>query len=168
MNPNQPAPEEAAARLLARLRELNNDRGAMADLRSALIPARLPRSWPLLAPLGGIGNPRVEAVAGLFAYHPNETHIGNLGSTCRRLRERNESFDARFRRLLACDRDEICERLRQVVLAAKAKDIPINYEQLFVDLCYWGVAVKARWAQEYWGAPEVDQPPEVAASEGTP
>ena len=39
-----------------------------------------------------------------------------------------------------------------MILAAKAKGFPVNYEQLFLDLCYWSDRVKARWAQEYWGA----------------
>ena len=118
----------------------------------ALNPAQRHRAWPLLARVGGIDNPRIEAVAGLFAYHPDETPGGNLGTTCRRLAGENNSFEARFHRLLACDRDEICDRLRPVILAAKAKGFPVNYEQLFLDLCYWSDRVKARWAQEYWGA----------------
>jgi CRISPR system Cascade subunit CasB len=161
-------PKEAAARLLAYLRQLKTDRGAMADLRCALSPNKLPRAWPWLGRVGGIGNPRIEALAGFFAYHPEETSHGNIGSTCRRLATENNSFDARFQRLLACDRDEICERLRPVILAARAKGIPVNYEELFADLCYWGDKVKARWAREYWGAPEAEEPAPVAASEATP
>lgn len=168
MSAKQTDPKEAAARLLAYLRQLKNDRGAMADLRCALNPSKLPRAWPLLGRVGGIGNPRVEAVAGFFAYHPDETHTGNLGATCRRLAAENNSFEARFRRLLSCDRDEICERLRPVVLAARAKGIPVNYEELYADLCYWGDNVKARWAREYWGAPEAEEPASLATSEATP
>lgn len=167
MSANQPDPKEAAARLLAYLRQLKNDRGAMADLRCTLNPTKLPRAWPLLARVGGIGNARIEAVAGLFAYHPDEIQTGNLGTTCLCLKRQNESFEGRFRRLLACDRDEICERLRPVILAAKAKGIPINYEELFADLCYWGDKVKARWAREYWGAPEAEEPT-LVMSEATP
>jgi len=123
MSGNQPDPKEDAKRLLAYLRELKNDRGAMADLRCALSssPSKRARAWPRLASVGGIGNARIETVAGLFAYHPDETQTGNLGTTCHRLAAENNSFDARFRRLLSCDRDEICERLRPVVLAAKAR-----------------------------------------------
>jgi CRISPR system Cascade subunit CasB len=168
MSVNQPDPKEAAARLLAQLRRHTNDRGAMADLRCALSPTKLPRAWSLLAQVGGIGNPRMEVIAGLFAYHPDETSTGNLGTTCLRLKGQNKSFDARFRGLLGCDRDEICERLRPVILAAKAKGIPINYEGLFADLCYWGNNVKARWAREYWGTPEGEESLALAASETTP
>jgi CRISPR type I-E-associated protein CasB/Cse2 len=130
----------------------------MADLRCALSPARLPRAWPLLAPVAGVGNPRVETVAGLFASHPQETNAGNLGTTCRLLADENSTFEARFQRLLACDRDEICDRLRPVVLAARPRGIPVNYEQLFADLRYWSDAVKARWAREYWRVPEAEEP----------
>jgi len=167
MSTSRPDPRETGARMLAYLRQLKNDRGAMADLRCALNLAKLPRAWPLLARLGGIGNPRIETIAGLFAYHPDETYTGNLGTTCLRLKGQNESFDARFRRLLACDRDEICERLRPVILAAKAKGIPVNYEQLFVDLHWWESA-KARWAQEYWGAPGTEEATNATAAEVTP
>jgi CRISPR system Cascade subunit CasB len=168
MSAHQPDPREAAVRLVAYLRQFKNDRGAMADLRCALNPTRLHRAWPLLARVGGIGNPRVETVAGLFAYHPEETHSGNLGTTCRRLAAENNSFDGRFRRLLSCDREEICERLRPVVLAAKPKEIRINYEELYADLCYWGDNVKARWAREYWGALEGEETATLALSEATP
>jgi CRISPR system Cascade subunit CasB len=168
MSVTEPNPPQAAARLLTYLRQLKHDRGAMADLRCALNPAKLPRAWPLLAHVGGIGNPRVETIAGLFAYHPEEVNAGNLGATCRRLAAQNNSFDARFRRLLCCDRDELCERLRPVILAAKAKGIPVNYEELFTDLHYWGDKVKARWAREYWGAPAMEEPGALAALEAAP
>ena len=166
MSSNQSDPKQTATRLLAYLRQLKTDRGAMADLRCALSPARRSRAWPLLARVGGIGDARIEVVAGLFAYHPVETGTGNIGTTCRLLAAENSTFESRFRRLLSCGhRNEVCERLRPVALAAKAKGVPINYEQLFVDLCYWGDNVKARWAHEYWGLAEGEG--SVAASETT-
>jgi CRISPR system Cascade subunit CasB len=168
MSTAQSSPKEFAARLLAYLNRLSEDRGAMADLRCALNPSKLHRAWPLLARVGGIGDPRIETIAGLFAYHPSETGSGNLGTTCRRLAAENNSFDARFQRLLSCrDRDEICERLRPVILAAKAKGIRVNYTELYADLCYWGDHVKARWAREYWGAPEGEETAALASSEAT-
>jgi CRISPR system Cascade subunit CasB len=153
MSDNQHDPKEAATKLLTYLRGLRNNRGAMADLRCVLTGARRARAWPLLARVGGIDRPIYETVAGLFASHPDETHSGNIGTTCRQLAGENNSFDGRFRRLLSCDREELGERLRPVVLAANAKGIPVNYEELFTDWWYWGDRVKARWAREYWGAP---------------
>ena len=90
--PINPIPRKPPRDLLAYLRQLKNDRGAMADLRCALNPTKLPRAWPLLARVGGIGNPRIEAVAGLFAYHPDETQTGNLGTTSRQPRRREQQL----------------------------------------------------------------------------
>lgn len=150
-------PNELAAQLLRYLRQLQHDRGAMAELRRALTPAQRHRAWPLLARVGGIGDVRYEAVAGLFARHPEETHAGNLGTTCRKLSADHGTFEGRFRRLLACSRcDEVSDHIRPVVLAAKAKGVRVNYEQLFIDLSYWGETVKARWAAEFWGVPDAE------------
>lgn len=168
MSDNQPDPRRTAVTVLDYLRRFKDDRGAMADLRRALNPAQRHRAWPLLGRVGGIGNSRIEVIAGLFAYHPDETHEGNLGTTFRRLKEENDSFEARFVRLLACDYDEICDRLRHVILAAKAKGILVNYERLFTDLTYWGDRVKADWAREYWGVPVVEDPPSPSRSEPAP
>ena len=151
-------PPERAAAVLAWLRSLKNDRGALANLRCALIPARRDRAWPLLARVGGIDDPITETVAALYAYHPDETINGNLGDTCRQLAGTHNSFDGRFRRLLACDRNELCERLRPIVLAAKAKGIPVNYQTLIEDLCWWGERVRIRWAQAFWGAGAEEAP----------
>ena len=96
---NTTSPPERAADVLALLRSLKNDRGAMANLRCALVPARRHRAWPLLARVGGIDDPIAETVAALYAYHPEETTDGNLGDTCRQLAGTHNSFDGRFRRL---------------------------------------------------------------------
>ena len=48
MSDSQPDPKETAVVLLAYLRQLKSDRGAMADLRRALNPAQRHRAWPLL------------------------------------------------------------------------------------------------------------------------
>jgi CRISPR type I-E-associated protein CasB/Cse2 len=168
VNDSRTNPQKTAASLLAYLRQLKSDRGAMADLRRALNAAQRHRAWPLLARVGGIGDARVEAVAGFYAYHPDETRQGTLGTTCRRLAAENSSFEARFHRLLACDRDEICERVRPVILAARAKGFPVNYERLFTDLYYWGEKVKARWAQEYWGATGPEERTIATGTESTP
>jgi CRISPR system Cascade subunit CasB len=157
MSANRRDPRQTAEAVLDYLRRFKNDRGAMAELRRALNPAQRHRAWPLLARVDGIGNPRVEVIAGLFAYHPDETDRGNLGTTCRCLAQGNNSFEGRFARLLACAYDEICDRLRPVILAARAKGIGVNYEQLFTDLSYWGDRVKTEWAQEYWGAPAIQE-----------
>ena len=147
--PATSTPKRVAA-IMALLRSLQHDRGAMANLRCALAPARRHRAWPLLARVGGIDDPVTEMVAGCYAHHPDETRNGNFGDTCRALAGKHNSFDARFRRLLACDREDLCERLRPVVLAAKSKGIHVNYETLVADLLWWGDRVRTRWALAYW------------------
>jgi len=168
MTTMQTDPRERAAHFLNYLRRLKNDRGAMADLRRALNPAQRHRAWPLLARFGGIDDVRFETVAGLFAYHPEEAPGGNLGTTCRRLSGEHNTFEGRFRRLLACDRDDICNHIRPVVLAAKAKGVAVNYEKLLADLFYWSDAVKARWAVEFWGAAEEQEGGATSKSEAAP
>lgn len=168
MSDKRADPKERAAQLLAHLRQLGGDRGAMADLRRALNPAQRHRAWPFLARFGGIGDPRCEAVAGLFACHPEDISTGNLGTTCKILSGDHNTFEGRFKRLLGCDRDEICDHLRPIVFAAKAKGIPVNYERLFVDLWYWSSNIKAQWAAEFWGAPATDETTAPVAAETTP
>jgi len=158
-------PKEEAGKLLAGLRGLKGDRGAMADLRRALLPAQRHRAWPLLARFGGIDRPVYETVAGLFGHHPQETFEGNLGRTCRELSREHNSFEGRFKRLLSCDREDICRHVRSIVLAAAARNIPVNYERLFTDLCYWSGRVKSEWAKEFWGLPSEESVPGDAEDE---
>src|SRR6266536_3832017 len=128
------SPPERAAAVMSFLRSLRNNSGAMANLRCAVSSARRHRAWPLLARIGGIDEPVIEAVCGLFAYHPDEISTGNFGDTCCRIAGMKNSFDARFRRLLACAREELCERIRPVAFADKTKGIPVNYQTLLEDL----------------------------------
>lgn len=152
-------PNEAAAALLAHLRRLKEDRGAMANLRGALKPSLRHRAWPLLGQFNrlAIGERRYETVAGLFAHNPeHDPSVGNLGDTCRQLSKEHSTFDGRFRRMLACDREEICDHIRPVVLAKGAR---VNYEQLFCDLWYWSDSVKVKWARAFWGAETAEATP---------
>jgi CRISPR system Cascade subunit CasB len=134
------------------LRRHKSDRGAMAQLRCALSPARRNRAWPLLGELDAIGDTVVETIAGLYATHPEETQTGAIGSLCRQLSAEHGTFEGRFRRLLSCStREEVCEHLRPIVTTAKSKGRAVNYWQLFVDLQYWGDKTRVRWAREFWG-----------------
>ncbi len=148
---------------VARLRRWQDDRGALANLRSALRSqsALRRRAWPLLAQLTSLENPSLviyETVAGLWAADPDNHRAGagNFGITCCKLRGDHESFDLRFRRLLACDdREELCEHLGPIALAARAKGIAVDYDALFRDLQFYAgdgrERVRTRWAQAYWG-----------------
>jgi CRISPR system Cascade subunit CasB len=77
----------------------------------------------------------------------------------------SDSTRSRFSRLLACDRNELCERVRPIVLAAKSKGIPLNFETLIADILWWGDRVRTRWAQAYWGGPQAEDASTPAARE---
>lgn len=142
------------------------DRGTLADLRHGFSPATEYRAWPHIAPWCDLTNDRERriwiTVAAGFATLERSVRCGNLGVTLRGLALHNTngksedaltSFDARFRRLLTCvSAEEVCEHLPGIIRAAKAKEIPIDFEQLFNDLRYWREKTKVRWAAAYWQA----------------
>lgn len=149
--------------LMQYLQAHRDDRGTMAELRCLLNRHLRPRGWQAIAPVGGIGDPVKETIAGLFATHPLNCDQPDyhFGTACRRLascRQKTVSseskaespLDARFRRLLSADRLTLCSRLVDIVLGFKAENIPVNYASLAADLIYWGDRVRERWAQQYW------------------
>jgi CRISPR-associated protein Cse2 (CRISPR_cse2) len=42
--------------------------------------------------------------------------------------------------------------LLPLIQAARQRQIPINYERLFLDLWYWSEPVKKRWAGQFLAA----------------
>ena len=151
--------------VLSRLRQCvaRDDRGTLADLRHGLSPPTEHRAWPHLAAWGvDLRNDRQRSiwltVAAGFATLNESRKGGNIGATMRRLAGSNlDSFEGRFRRLLACATSkDLCARLSAVFRAAKQKGVPIDFEQLFWDLECWPVSSRGRdvrvdWAQAYWG-----------------
>ncbi|MDA8125629.1 MAG: type I-E CRISPR-associated protein Cse2/CasB [Deltaproteobacteria bacterium] len=150
------------SRLLERLRKYKDDRGMMANLRCILVDNKKHRAWPALNRLGvGIENDIASWVAGLYATHPEITSEGNFGITCKaieknRREESNKenkltSTERRFQHLLAAERGaELNARVLRLVLMAKSQGVPINYEQLEIDMRYWGDSTKIEWARSYW------------------
>jgi hypothetical protein len=147
-----------ASAFLQYLQRLKSDRGALANLRGALSEARRPNAWPILGGFpGAIGNPAFETVAGLWASDPDQGDgEGNLGATLAKLKSEHNSFEGRFKRLLACDENEIAERVVPVVRAAQAKGVRVNCAQLLSDLLCWkNGKAKVEWAKAFWGAADV-------------
>lgn len=160
------------------------DRGVMADLRHGLSRATEYRAWPHIAPWCRLDDERERRIwlttAAGFAIHQRTANSGNMGSVLRSVATgggRDDkglaTFDARFRRLLACSSPaEVCDHLAGVLRAAERNGVPVNFAQLFTDLKYWGDRVKVRWATEYWGAPVEDaaaqavEEKEIAVAEG--
>lgn len=159
--------------LMEWLRSQKDNRGVMAQLRCGLTPGKEHRAWPVLARFGGIEGHRgaaVRAVAGLYASHPDECAVGNMGTVCLRLCSDAETpwvdpspgpMAMRLQYLLASESDEVCMRAARLVLRCKNKGISVNYCQLFTDLLQWEKhhqrqRVREAWAQEFW-APALTQ-----------
>jgi CRISPR system Cascade subunit CasB len=157
--------------LLEFLRERRGDRGAMANLRCALVESKRHRAWPLLARFRGIGDDfsalAVQYLAGFYATHPQEEGMeGNFGETCRRLLSDDERQKAhssgepgpisrRFQHLLAAQGEEVFSRVLRLVVRAKAEGVPVNYGQLFDDLMQWRLypeTIRVRWARSFWAS----------------
>lgn len=178
MSETKRSPKERAAQFVGALRLARNDRGKLAALRRGLTdnPRMHVDAWPVVAGLGGdIGQPVFVAVAALFASHPEETNARNLGETCRRIaqgdgKEIADSFERRFRRLLACDDvADVTGQLRSWVRLAASKGVGVNYESLFADLWNWpryADEVRVKWACSFWQSG--DLAPEIPATDLKP
>jgi len=150
--------------LLAQLRRFRDNRGLMADLRCALVREKRHRAWPALGRLNvDVTDENAAVVSGLFATHPEETHHGNFGATCRTIQShRGESVsrdkearitptERRFQHLLAAEPgEELHKRVTRFVLLAKSQGVPVNFVQLEKDLTNWSDRVRAEWAGAFW------------------
>ncbi len=167
MSKTKRSPKERAADFVGALRRASNDRGKMAALRRGLTdnPRLHVDAWPVIAGLGGdIGNAVYVAIAALYASHPkDEPSLRNFGDTCRRIAQGDgkdiaESFERRFRRLLACDSvDDVIGQLRSWVRLAASKGVGVNYESLFADLWNWpwyADDIRVKWAKSFWQSGE--------------
>lgn len=105
-------------------------------------------------------------VATLFPLVPHAAQAGSLGTSLRQVRRvRNgsnegqiNSLDRRFQALLDSDREQVSFRLRQAVrlIAADREHVPLNWEQLLLDLLNWehpNHFVQLRWARDYFVGP---------------
>jgi CRISPR type I-E-associated protein CasB/Cse2 len=152
-----------AERFLGRLRRIKDDRGKMAALRRAASPSTERQAWPVIYSLGeDIANPAACTIGALYAQHPEEdTKAFSFGTTCRRIALAGvtdfkipDSFDRRFRRLLACESaDDVSGQLKAWIRFASAKGVGVNYEKLFWDLLAWNNhadRIKLDWARGFW------------------
>lgn len=168
------SPRERAAAFVGALRRAGKDRGRLAALRRGLTdnPRLHVDAWPVIAGLGGdIAQPACIAIAALYASHPEEAEARNFGETCRRIaqgagQDIAESFERRFRRLLACDGvEDVIGQLRSWIRLAASKGVGVNYEGLFADLWNWpwyADDIRVKWAKSFW------QSGDTAPTEPTP
>jgi CRISPR system Cascade subunit CasB len=145
------------------LRE-REDRGALAALRRGLgqEPGRAVEMYRYVVPWVPERASRQEErayylVAALFAYHPAPGGQGNLGAAFRRTlgpQGDNTAIERRFTALLAAHADDLPFYLRQAIGFLKSKEVPVNWQQLLVDLRAWDHPegyVQRDWARAFWG-----------------
>ncbi len=161
-------PSESDQKFVAYLEKLREDRGALAALRRGLgqSPGAEPQMYPYVEPW----LPEDEArrswlekfyylLASLFAYHPQEGGIGNMGDHFVKARAGiadDTAIERRFVALLAAHPEDLHFYLRQAVSFLKSKGVAINWDQLLADLRSWGHPdryVQREWARAFWGRP---------------
>lgn len=134
----------------------------MANLRCVLVDNKKHRAWPALNRISvNVTNDVDALIAGLFATHPEETQTGNFGTTCKVIESRRGDkrsddnkltpTERRFQHLLSAEKgDELYQRVTRMVIMAKSQGVPVNYEQLAIDLRRWADRTKIEWAAAFW------------------
>ncbi|MBI4767317.1 MAG: type I-E CRISPR-associated protein Cse2/CasB, partial [Deltaproteobacteria bacterium] len=59
--------------------------------------------------------------------------------------------ERRFQHLLAAEKgEELYHRVTRLVLMAKSQGVPVNFDQLGIDLRRWNEQTKTEWAASFW------------------
>jgi CRISPR system Cascade subunit CasB len=148
------------------------DRGALSELRRSLVSENDILALRHVLPWfrGEVSSRRQSAavlLAGLFALHhslhPERTTGPNFGHSIGRVwreQDRRPSTEQRFVTLLNAHSEDLPYYLRQAVSLVGSHEIPVDWAQLYSDLCYWnhtGRSVQLKWARAFWGAPEEEE-----------
>jgi len=153
------------SRLIERLEDLNaKDTKVRAVLRHSLAfdPGAFVPAYPYVEPfVKDEGNSwqreMLYLVAGLWAAHWREGHSMEhmaIGKACHALylaKDMSPSIERRFITLLDSDRDQLPNRLRQMI--ALLKDYPLDFEALLTGLLYWNHDQKRTqniWARDFY------------------
>jgi CRISPR system Cascade subunit CasB len=143
------------------LRE-QEDRGALASLRRGLgkPPGSTPETFALVIPRLPEGATKWEekiyfVIASLFALHPSPEGEGDMGDVFRRIysKTESESIESRFVAMLRAHKEDLPEHLRHAVALAKSHDVPINWNELIIDLRKWywtNLTTQQKWARSFW------------------
>ncbi|MBT9168307.1 MAG: CRISPR-associated protein Cse2 [Syntrophomonadaceae bacterium] len=144
--------------LLNLAKEGQEDRGALADLRSGLgrEPGEMARVHKHVVPY--LPEKRYNdrwyyVTATLFGSFPKHQSNRSLGTAFKPLRTESESMEARFVALLNAHSDYVDEHLRHVVSLLRSNEQPFDWFRLFDDLLQWGHPdghVQLRWARDFY------------------
>ncbi|NLE46173.1 MAG: type I-E CRISPR-associated protein Cse2/CasB, partial [Chloroflexi bacterium] len=127
-------------RYLLRLsRESEEDRGALADLRSGLgkEPGEMARVHKHVVPHlpeNSYDDRWYYLTATLFGAYPEHREGRSLGNAFHPLKEKSDSMEARFVALLNAHPDDLDDHLRHAVSLLRTNEQPLDWFQFFEDL----------------------------------
>jgi CRISPR system Cascade subunit CasB len=161
--------------LIRQLQQYSNrdDRGTLASLRRGMgmQPGAVPETARIVEHMlddddSDSTRDALYVVGPLYAFHPllqAGDRWNNLGAHFRVLTadgEPSPSVERRFTMLLASEPDELPDALRQAISLLKSQNVPVNWQQLFVDVQKWmdrsqnGEAkrkeVRLAWSRSFW------------------
>jgi CRISPR system Cascade subunit CasB len=139
-------------------KEGQEDRGALADLRSGLGKgfgemARVHKYVVPYLPNKNYDDRWYYLTATLFGSYPEHRSGYSLGRAFRPLRAKSESMEARFIALLNARSEDLDGHLRHAVSLLKANEQPLDWFQLLQDLLQWDHPeghVQLRWARDFY------------------
>lgn len=146
--------------LLSLNKEGQEDRGALAELRSGLGKepgemARVHRHVVPYLPEERYDDRWYYVTATLFGAFPKHHKGSSLGAAFRPLRQKSDSTEARFVALLNAHSDDLDDHLRHAISLLKANERPrpLDWFQFLEDLLQWDHPeghVQLRWARDFY------------------
>jgi len=144
--------------LLNLANEGEEDRGALADLRSGLAkePGKMARVHKHVVPYLPEKNYTDRwyyVTATLFGSFPKHNPGRSLGAAFQPLRAKSDSMEARFVALLNAHADDLDDHLRHAVSLLKANEQPLDWFRLLDDLLQWDHPdghVQLKWARDFY------------------
>ncbi len=144
--------------LLNLAKEGQENRGALADLRSGLGKkpgemARVHKHVARFLPEKHYDDGWYYLTATLFGTFPQHRKGLSLGAAFRPLKKKSDSMEARFVALLNAHPDDLDDHLRHAVSLLKANERPLDWFRFFEDLLQWGHPerhVQLRWARDFY------------------
>ncbi len=144
--------------LLNLAKEGQEDRGALADLRSGLgkKPGEMSHVHKYVVPYlpeDKYKDRWYYLIATLFGLYPKRRKGYSLGAAFCPLKQNSDSMEARFVALLNAHPDDLGDHLRHVISLLKAKGQPLDWFLLFSDLLHWDHQdgyVQLGWARDFY------------------
>jgi CRISPR system Cascade subunit CasB len=144
--------------LLSLAKEGQENRGALADLRSGLGKepgdmARVHKHVVPYLPEKNYNDRWYYLTAALFGAFPQQRKGSSLGAAFRPLKQKSDSMEARFVALLNAHPDDLDDHLRHAVSLLKANEQPLDWFRLLDDLLQWDHPerhVQLKWARDFY------------------